>query len=102
MLVGVALLARGWYLIANDLPDDSIHRLRVTVQATWMIWGIALLAFGAYGLVTGALGMIRKGVDAIDLELGPDRAVVNGSHTTGVIRMRGGRLSARSAARRWA
>lgn len=80
MLLGVPALARGWFLIANDLPDVSIHRLQITVQATWTIWGIALLAFGAYGLVTGTLGMMRKGVDAIDLELDDAGVTVRGGH----------------------
>ena len=55
MLIGVPLLAHGWYLIANDLPDVSIRRLQITAQATWTLFGIALPAFGAYGLVTGTL-----------------------------------------------
>lgn len=80
MLVGVPLLAGGWYLIANDLPDVSIHRLQITVQATWTTLGIILLTFGAYGLVTGALGMMRKGVDAIDVELGEAGITVRGGH----------------------
>ncbi|APX32657.1 hypothetical protein BH708_07935 [Brachybacterium sp. P6-10-X1] len=80
MLVGVPLLARGWYLIANDLPDVSIRRLQITVQWGGTFFGIALLAFGAYGLVTGTLGMMRKGVDAIDLGLGDAGITVRGGH----------------------
>lgn len=80
VLVGVALLARGWYLIANDLPDVSIRRLQITAQWGGTFLGIALLAFGAYGLVTGTLGMMRKGVDAIDLELGVAGITLRGGH----------------------
>lgn len=80
VLIGVPVLARGWYLIANDLPDVSIRRLQIQVQLTWTTMGIILLAFGAYGLVTGAMGMMRKGAEAIDLELGDAGVTVRGGH----------------------
>ncbi len=80
MLVGVPLLACGWYLIANDLPDVSVRRLQIYVQGGGTLLGIALLIFGTYGLVTGILGMMRKGVDAIDLELGEAGITVRGGH----------------------
>lgn len=80
VLLGVPVLARGLYLIANDLPDSSIRRLQIQVQWTWTGMGIILLVFGAYGLATGALGMMRKGVDAIDLRLGDAGVTVRGGH----------------------
>lgn len=80
MVVGVPMIARGWYLIANDLPDVSIRRAQINVQWGWTAFGITLLIFGAYGLVTGIRGMMRKGVDATDLELGKAGITVRGGH----------------------
>lgn len=80
VLLGAPLFALGLYLVANGLPVMSVRKAEIWLSGGPLMLGVVGLAFGMYGLVSGARGAMRTGDDAIDLELGDAGVIVRGGH----------------------
>ncbi|HWV50157.1 MAG TPA: hypothetical protein VN035_11950 [Microbacterium sp.] len=80
MFLGAPLFALGWYLVANGLPEMSVRKAEIWFSGGPLILGVAGLAFGTYGLVSGIHGAMRTGDDAIDLEFSDAGVIVRGGH----------------------